>query len=192
MIKKSDIPNTDERLMKSLFSVNNAVREFRDKNPVALDSASVISLYDLLIEVVDLVRFSRNAHAHPIYGKRNPYVQLDETGASFSNPGGLITVHLKQINIDLLHEELELLIKIQESLILQKRLISLQAAELATKRIKREKGEPLTEAQDSQQAYIDWLVKRKSYSERDHAKYMAKKQKAENRRSRRHYRRRKE
>jgi protein subunit release factor B len=133
---------------------------------------------------------------HPIVGKTNPYIVLDEDGASFSNPGGLITVHVPSRNVGLSTEERALLDNIQQALILQKRLLTLSENKFSSQKERRDERESLTREQSAQHDFLNNRVKDLLHSEQAHEQYMAKKKakshKAQKARARRRYRRRKE
>jgi hypothetical protein len=90
-MKESD-QSTNNKVMKTLFGVSNDLFALRNQlDNAGLEPVSVLELYNLFIEIVDLVKHIRQTADYQfIEGKKNP--QMVEVPGSYQNVGGLLPV----------------------------------------------------------------------------------------------------
>ena len=80
--------------MKSFFSVKTILSDLREISPEAIAMLSLEDLYNLLLESIDLVRFSRISQEQTRRFSRLNRGMMEIT-PSFSNVGGLIPITVK-------------------------------------------------------------------------------------------------
>lgn len=82
--------NEEKILMKSIFSLKKNLDSIRGTSPEAFKILSILEEYDLMIEIIELVKFVR-INQDNVFGRRNPSMKEDDS----KNPsiGGLIRIH---------------------------------------------------------------------------------------------------
>jgi hypothetical protein len=90
--------------MKSFFSLKESLALIRDIPGEILETISVRDLYDLVIEIIDLVKHSR-AFVTKDSRKRNDGMKTVQSG--YNNPGGLARVKFPSSDIPVTKEELK-------------------------------------------------------------------------------------
>jgi hypothetical protein len=118
MDKNSNFSTEEKILMKSIFSVKEAIHQLRDIGPVALEQLSIIEVYELLTEFIELVLFMRKG-TDSVFPSLNPTVMVDPNEiakfsghrkeTSFTNVGGLMTIRVKNTKAPMSKEEYNLL-----------------------------------------------------------------------------------
>jgi len=84
----------DDKLIKSLFAISQLLSEVRAMGPLPLATLSLEDVYNLLIEIIDLVKFTRRQQDEV---RQNSKLNrgMMEINPSFSNVGGLIPITVK-------------------------------------------------------------------------------------------------
>ena len=93
MAKKFIQDSEDSTLMTSVFTIKKMLQEVRDASPIAFATLSIEELYDLILEVINLVFFIRKEVDSAITRRNNS--GMKQVDSSFSNVGGLQKITVK-------------------------------------------------------------------------------------------------
>jgi hypothetical protein len=107
----------DSKLMKSLFSIKDTLAMLRGTSPLAIGTLSVGELYDLMIEVIDLVVFMRKTQQQFASAKLNR--GMKEVDLTPDTPGGLIPIKVRINPIVPFSANEELLLEQQQQLLIR-------------------------------------------------------------------------